>query len=213
MKNIGTIAAAVVLAVVLAAYMCTFQVRFTEVAIKKTWGKPADKPIIEPGLYFQWPRPIQSVVIYDKRKRILENQTTETRTVDGKNLLLSTFTIWRIKDPSRFHTNFPDSEEDGAAALRDAISAQWGTVLGKHEFGEFISTGSNERRIREIEQELLRAIAQDMLEDYGIEVVDLGIKKLGLPESVTTAIFASMKAHEETKGQCTPPKGKPRRRP
>ena len=40
MKNIGTILAAVFLGLVLLLYMCTFQVRFTEVAIKKTWGRP-----------------------------------------------------------------------------------------------------------------------------------------------------------------------------
>jgi regulator of protease activity HflC (stomatin/prohibitin superfamily) len=42
-------------------------------------------------------------------------------------------------------------------------------------------------------------VATDALEEYGIEVVDFGIKKLGLPESVTTAIFESMRSHEEAK--------------
>jgi membrane protease subunit HflC len=201
MKNVGTIAAAVVIAIVLLAYMCTFQVRFTEVAIKKTWGKPAAEPIAEPGLFFKWPRPIQSVVVYDKRKRILEDRTEETRTVDGKNLLLTTFAVWRIKDPSKFHTNFPAGVEDGESKLRTTVVTHKHAVVGKHDFGEFVSTDSTQRNIKGVEEELLTVIARDALHDYGIEVVDFGIKKLGLPQSVTSAIFASMKAHEQRKGQ------------
>ena len=121
MKNIGTILAAVFLAVVLLLYMCTFQVRFTEVAIKKTWGKPATEAITEPALYFKWPAPVQTVVLYDKRIRILEDRTEETRTSDKKNVLLTTYTLWRIADPARFHTNFPEGVED--AAREDTCTA------------------------------------------------------------------------------------------
>lgn len=199
MKNIGTILAAVFLAVVLLLYMCTFQVRFTEVAIKKTWGSPASAAITEPGLYPKWPTPIQSVVVYDKRIRILEDRTEETRTVDGKNLLLTTFTAWRIVDPSTFHTNFPGGVEDGEKKLRTSVVTRKHAVVGKHEFSEFVSTDPKTRKLRSIEREIQKAVALDAVALYGIEVVDFGIKKLGLPESVTTAIFASMKSHEEAK--------------
>ena len=107
MKNAGTWLAAAFLAVVLVLYMCTFQVRFTEVAIRKTWGNPAKEAITEPGLKFKWPRPIQSVVIFDKRIHFLEHRTEETRTVDGKNLQLTTYTLWTITDPLTSHTQLP----------------------------------------------------------------------------------------------------------
>jgi len=197
MKNVGTIAAAVVLAAVLGFYMCTFQVRFTEVAIKKTWGKPGAHAITEPGLKFRWPRPIQSVVIYDKRTHVLEDRTEETRTVDGKALLLTTYTLWRIADPAKFHMNFPGGVEDGARKLRTTVETQKHTTTGKREFRDFVSTDPKERKIRVIEKEMLAAIRGGALEAYGIEVLDFGIKKLGLPESVTTAIFESMRAREE----------------
>lgn len=199
MKNIGTILAAIFLAGILAMYMCTFQVRFTEVAIKKTWGSPDKNAIDEPGLYFKWPRPIQSVVIYDKRMKILEDRTEETRTVDGKNLLLTTFTLWRISDPAKFHTNFPGGVEDGERKLRTTVVTHKHAITGKHEFAEFVSTDPTTRKLREIEQEMKVAVAKDAIAEYGIEVIDFGIKKLGLPTSVTTAIFESMKSHEEAK--------------
>ncbi len=197
MKNIGTIVAALVLAAVLLLYMCTFQVRYTEVAIKKTLGKPDPNVITEPGLQFKWPRPIQSFVKYDKRIHVLEDRTEETRTADGKTLLLTTFTLWRIADPSKFHTNFPGGVEDGEKKLRTTIVTHKHAVTGKREFRDFISTNPTERKVREIEHEMREAVARDAREEYGIEVADFGIKKLGLPESVTTAIFESMRARED----------------
>lgn len=198
-KNVGTIAAAAFLAVVLLLYMCTFQVRFTEVAIRKTWGHPQRDALTEPRLYFKWPKPIQSVVIYDKRTRILEDRTEETRTSDGKNLLVTTFTLWRIADPARFHTNFPAGVEDGEKKLRTTVVTQKHAVIGKREFGEFVSTDPANRKLGEIEEEMRTIVAKYAMEQYGIEVVGFGIKKLGLPQSVTTSIFQGMKSHEQAK--------------
>ena len=90
LKNLGSVLAAIVVAVVLVLYMCTFEVRFTEVAIKKTFGKPEVNAITDPGLKFRWPWPIQEIVVYDKRLRIMEDRTEETRTIDGKNLVVTT---------------------------------------------------------------------------------------------------------------------------
>jgi membrane protease subunit HflC len=199
MKNLGTIAAAVFLALVLVLYMCTFQVRFTEVAIKKTWGRPANEAITEPGLKFKWPAPIQSAVVYDKRIQILEDRTEETRTVDGKNLVLTTFTLWRIADPVKFHTNFPAGVEDGERKLRTTVVTQKHAVIGQRAFDEFVSTDPEKRKLPEIEKAIQAAVAQSAQDDYGIEVVGFGIKKLGLPQSVTTSIFESMKSHEQAK--------------
>lgn len=199
MKNLGTIVAAVFLGVVLLLYMCTFQVRFTEVAIRLTWGKPADTAITEPGLGFRWPYPIQSIVKYDKRTRILEDLTEETRTKDGKNLLLTTYTLWRIDDPAKFHMNFPGGVEDAKSKLQTTIGTHKSAVLGNTQFRDFVSTNPKERKIREIEKDIRIAIARDAKKEYGIEVVGFGIKKLGLPTAVTTAIFESMKSHEQKK--------------
>jgi len=199
MKNIGTILAAVFLLCVLLLYMCTFQVRFTQVAIVKTWGKPAKEAITEPGLRFKWPAPIQSVVLYDKRIRTLEDRTEETRTVDGKNVLLTTYTLWRIADPGKFLTNFPDGVGDGENKLRITTMTNKQAVVGQHPFEAFVSTDPHIRKLHEIETEIQTRVAKDVTDDLGIEIVGFGIKKLGLPQSVTSAIFDSMKAREKKK--------------
>jgi membrane protease subunit HflC len=199
MKNLGTVVSAVILAVVLLLYMCTFQVRFTEVAIVKTWGEPAEEAIVNPGLYFKWPRPIQTTVVYDKRVRIMEDRTEETRTVDGKNVILTTYTLWRIADPTQFHTNFPSGVEEGERKLRTTVITAKHAVTGRRAFSDFVSTDPEQRRIREIEEEIRRVVARDASGQYGIEVVDFGLKKLALPQQVTSAVFESMRENEKAK--------------
>src|SRR5262245_32064848 len=106
MKNLPSLLAAIVLAIIFGLYMCTYQVRFTEVAILKTFGSANKKVIDEPGLRFKWPAPIQSVVKYDRRIRLLDDTPEETPTRDSNNLIVSTFTTWTINDPYLFSTSF-----------------------------------------------------------------------------------------------------------
>ena len=198
MKNLGTIVAALVVAFVLVAYMCSFQVRSTEVAIKKTWGKPAQDTINKPGLYFKIPV-VQKEVVFDKRVRILHKRTEETRTQDGKNVLLATFMLWRIADPIVFDTSFPGGIEEGEKKLRTTVETEAQAIVGKRSFEEFISTNPEKRRLREIEQAMGAAVALAVEEEFGVEIIDFGIKKLGLPQAITTSIFSSMKANEESR--------------
>jgi membrane protease subunit HflC len=200
-KNFATIVAAVFIAAVLLAYLCTFQVRFMERAVVKTWGKPAAEAIATPNLYFKWPPPIQTVVIYDQRVRTLESKHEETRTFDGKNVILTSFTLWRIVEPAVFHRNFPGGEDQGEMRLRAVLATAKTSVTGKHSLNDFISTVPGERRLREIELEMKAEVVTKTQAEYGIEVVDFGIKKLGLPQSTTNEIFSAMKQNEQTKAQ------------
>lgn len=203
MKNIGTILAAVVLVAVFAFYMCSFQVRYTEVAIVKNMGKLVGEPVHEPGLRFKAPAPIQSVVKYDNRIRIMEDKTEETRTRDGKNLVLTTYALWRISDPMTFHTNFPppNSIDEGIRKLRSTIITHKHAVVGRRTMDEFISTDEGTRKLADIETEIEELVAADASREYGIEIVDFGIKKLGLPTQITAAVFDKMKQNEQRKAK------------
>jgi membrane protease subunit HflC len=142
-------------------------------------------------------------VVYDKRTLMTEDRTEETRTLDSKNLLLTTFTLWRIKDAIKFHENFPgnakDSIESAEDKLRTTIITHKHAVVGKRLMNEFRSTDPKVRKLREIEQEIKELVARDARNEYGIEVIDFGIKKLGLPQQVTSEIFDAMKSKENRK--------------
>jgi len=211
MRNLPSIVAAMALFAVLLLYMCTFQVRFSEVAIVKTFGKVASVEGLdggngdrikevkrEAGLYLRWPWPIQSVEKFDTRIRILEDTIEETPTKDSKNLVVTTFTGWTIDDPYKFHVAYP-AVRDGEAALRSKIRSHKKAVVGKHDFSEFISTDPTERHLPKIEQEMKEAFAAEALDQFGVKIHIFGIKRLGLPKAVTKDIFENMKKMEENK--------------
>ncbi len=202
MRNLPSVLAAMALLAVLALYMCTFQVRFNEVAIVKTFGRADATRDVKrkPGLYPRWPWPIQSVEKFDTRIRILEDTIEETPTRDSKNLVVTTYAGWTIADPYKFHIAYP-KVKDGEEALRAKIRSHKKAVVGKHDFSEFISTDPAERRLHEIEGEMQQAFAAEALEQFGVQTKIFGIKRLGLPEAVTKDIFENMKKLEENKAE------------
>jgi membrane protease subunit HflC len=201
MRNLPTVLAAAALLIVLLLYMCSFQLRTTEVAVKRTFGDAdPDDVIREPGLYWKWPWPIQSVIKYDNRLRDLVDRSEETRTADSKNIILTTFAIWTIADPYEFSKDYPD-EQEGVAALRTKIRSHKQAVVGKHPFAEFVSTDPEERKLHEIEQEMMELVRAEAMEEFGVEVKMFGIKQMVLPEDVTKAVFDAMKKREENKAR------------
>ncbi len=201
MKNLPTVLAAAALLIVLLLYMCSFQVRSTEVAIQKTFGDADREDVIsKPGLYWQLPWPIQSVIKYDNRLRVLVDRSEETRTADSKNIILTTFAIWRIADPYDFLKSYKE-EVQAEQALRTKIRSHKMAVAGKHMFSEFVSTDPQERRLREVEEEMMELISAEAREEFGVELVSFGIKQLVLPEDVTESVFTAMKELEEGKAR------------
>lgn len=206
MKNVPSIVAAVILMGILLMYWCTFQVRSTEVAIKKTFAKADENPIridegdrsFFAGLNLKWPWPIQSVVKYDTRLRLLEDRIEEAPTLDSKQIIVTTFTTWRIVDPHKFHTRY-DKVESGEDALRTRIRSHKKSIIGQHNFSDFVSTKASDRKLQQIEQEMMAAIANDAQKDFGVEITMFGIKQLALPTNVTTAVFTTMKKTQEVK--------------
>ena len=210
MRSLPTILAAAALALVLLLYMCTYQVRSTEVAVIKTFGNvDPDAVRTEAGLYAKWPWPIQSVVKYDQRLRTLIDRTEETRTADSKNIILTTFTVWTIDDPYKFHRSYPN-EAEGERALRTKVRAHKLAVAGKHDFDEFVSTDPAQRHIEQIEQEMMELVKAEAAEEFGVEITLFGLKQLGLPEEVTKAVFDSMKKGEEIKARNLQAEGRAR---
>jgi len=208
MKNLPSIIAAILLVAVLLLYMCSYQVRSTEVAIIKTFGEADETPIrvsedddsFFAGLRFKWPWPIQSVVKYDIRIRLLVDRVEETPTQDSKPIILTTFTGWTIFDPYKFHRQY-QTVGAGEEALRNRIRTHKKAVVGRHDFSDFVSTKEEDRKLDEIEQEMKAAVASEARDEFGIEVRMFGIKQLNLPKSVTEAVFETMKTTEENKAK------------
>ena len=175
----------------LAAPLFTFQVRTTEVVVVTTFGK-ATRPETEPGLKWRWPWPIQEVHRFDKRVNNFESPFEQALTSDGFTLLLSVYAGWTISDPMIYLERFGDSSRKAEESL-EGLVRNANTIVGKHPFSSFISTDPKVIKFADIEREMLARVQEELrTNSYGIKVGFLGIKQLGLPESVTKAVFETM---------------------
>ncbi len=192
-RNLLTIVIGALLIVIFALLLFVFQVRKSEVAVVTTFGKPVNN-IDKPGAYFKWPWPIQKVYKFDQRIQNFEDKYSENLTSDQINLLTSVYVGWKISDAKTFFPKFAGGSVEAAqrmleSTLRSAKSA----VITKHTLAEFVNANPKDLQFEAIEKQIAEAVqAQLQTNNCGMELEFLGFKKIGLPESVTQAVFARM---------------------
>jgi len=197
-KNPLNMAVGAVLIIIFGLLLFLFQVRTTEVAVVTTFGRVSTTHT-NAGLKLKAPWPIQKVHRLDKRIHNFESKFDEALTPDGYNLLVSVYAGWRISEPAAFFPKFAGgSVAEAERALQEIIRDAKSAVIGQHPFNHFISVNEQELKFTEIESNILvRAQGRLQTNNYGIEIAFLGIKKLGLPESVTSEVFSRMKAERD----------------
>ena len=183
--------------------MMTFQVKETEYAVIKTFGKAkvdANGSIVlyEPGLHMKWPfvdqvwRHDKRIQCYELNKGHLEQSTTK----DDYQIVVSTYVLWRVGDPAIFLKRLKSTEEVDEK-LDSAVRNCRHGIIARHNFKELVSTETGAGKMEEIENEMLAAIRKEMTQDFGIEVIKVGFRQLGFPEQVTTKVFDRMRAERE----------------
>ncbi len=175
-------------ALVFVASQCIFQVSQTELAIKLQLGKPVAEAY-EPGLHFKLPF-IQNVVFLDSRILVYEARPAEILTMEKKNMVVDNYTRWRIADALRFYTTVR-SLSGAQARMEDIVYAELRVALGQYTLNEVVS----KKRSQIMEQVTQKAKA--LMSPYGIEVIDVRIKRTDLPAENERAIFGRMKAERD----------------
>jgi membrane protease subunit HflC len=200
-RNPLTLTIGALLIIIFALLLFTFQVRTTQVAVVTTFGKPTRDITESSGfLYFKWPWPVQKVHIFDKRIHNFESKFEQVLTSDGYSLLITVYVGWNISQPAVFFPRFNGSTQQAEENLEGLVRNAYSGVVGKHPFSQFVSTDEKELKFTEIEQEMLKRIQDDAAASgYGIDIKFLGIKRLGLPESVTQLVFERMQSERKLK--------------
>ena len=203
-KNLLTIVISAVLAMIFVLLLFMFQVRKSEVAVVTRFGR-VDREKPDPGPYGRWPWPIENVYKLDQRIQNFEDKFTETLTADNNNLMTTVFVGWRITDAKTFFPKFAGGSIAAAERmLGDIVTQAKAAVVGKHPLGDFVNASDKELKFDDIEKEITRvAEAQLRTNNCGIQIEYLGIKKLGLPESVTQAVFERMTSDREKLAKTT----------
>ncbi len=194
-RNPLTIIIACLLLLVFGFLLFSFQVRQSEVVVVTRFGKPTRK-IDKAGLKLRLPWGIEMVHRFDQREQNFEDKFTEGLTQNGFNLLTSVYVGWKITDAMAFFPKFAGSTEPIAEAekvLQGLLSNAKSAVVGQHPLSDFVTANPDANKFVTIENEILAALqSQVRLNNYGLEIEFLGIKKLGLPESVTQSVFEQM---------------------
>lgn len=151
-------------------------------------GEPV-RTVREPGLYFKIPF-VQNVIYFDKRLLLYDASPKELLTRDKQQLVVDNFARWRIVEPLAFYTSLR-TEAAAQSRLDDIIYSNVRENLGRRTLSEIVSA-----RRSELMKEISRA-SDLRLRDYGIEVVDVRVKRADLPEKNEQNVFRRMKAERE----------------
>jgi modulator of FtsH protease HflC len=196
-RNPLTLVVGGALVVLFLLVLVVFQVRETEVAVVTTFGKMS-REITQPGQYWKWPWPMQKVEHFDSRIHNLESPFEQIQTSDNYSLLVMTYAGWKISDPKVFFPRFGGSMAKAEEGLSGLMRNAYSGVVGEHPLAHFVSTSEKELQFVEIEKQILQRLKKEVQEsNYGLEIQFLGIKKLGLPESVTEKVFDEMRSKRQ----------------
>ena len=164
-------------------YSTFFIVKETHQAIVLQLGEPK-KIYKDAGLYFKIPL-IQNVHFLDKRVIDIDAPAEEVIALDQKRIIVDAYAKFIINDPLKFYISV-GNERIAQSRLASIINAKIRGVLGKENLVNLISTNRNK---------LMSQITKDVAEeakDFGIDVIDVRIKRADLPSANSEAIFKRM---------------------
>ena len=179
---------AVLVAILLSSSLYT--VKETQVALKLRLGEIVSIES-EPGLKFKTPF-VNNVVWFDKRIQTLDSAAESFLTVQKKNVVVDSFVKWRIVDTQKFYIS-----TGGVMAQANLRLAQNNQDALRSEFSKrtILEVISDEREaIMASVKAKLKAIAEDK---YGIEVVDVRIKRIELSQEVRNSVYSRMETERK----------------
>jgi membrane protease subunit HflC len=161
-----------------------YTVHQTQQALVLQFGEPA-AVVTEPGLHIKAPYPFQNVVYIDKRVLNLDLPAQEVIAQDRKRLVVDAFARWRIVDPLRFRQSLTD-ENVAPVRLQPILGSNVRRVLGAQTFAAVLS-GERAKLMLDI-----RAGVNAETQNFGIEIVDVRIRRADLPTQNSDAIYRRM---------------------
>jgi modulator of FtsH protease HflC len=167
------------------------------------------------GLHVGWPWPIQSVTRFDRRLQHFDLPGTELLTHDpegktiDKTLTVEAFVCWRIADAdgvNRFIVSM-GTPERARTILGQRINSQLGAAIGKMRMEDLISTEPGKApgttlvddTMNALQARLLAGLQKAVSKEYGIELVDIRLRRFNHPALVRGAIFDRIRSERQKK--------------
>jgi membrane protease subunit HflC len=143
----------------------------------------------EPGLSLR--PPLSEVRVFDRRYQYLNSDPQQIQTRDAEQPVIDHYVVWRIADPLRFFADFPQGMEQAASQVDRVARSDVREIIGQRTMQELVADARSE---------IMEAITQQSgkrLAEFGIEVRDVRINGVELPQTTEANVFARMRSERE----------------
>ena len=169
--------------------MSIFTVNETEKAIKFRLGEIV-RSDYEPGLHFRIPL-INNVKLFDARIQTMDSRPERFLTAEKKNVIVDSFVKWRIGDVTKFYTVVAGDIDQANLRLDQIIKDAFRSEFSKRNIRQLVS--SDRSAIRE----LLIKNSKQVSADLGMDIIDVQVMRIDLPDEVSASVFSRMEAERE----------------
>jgi membrane protease subunit HflC len=176
-------------ALVFITMMCVFTVSETEKAIKFRLGEIV-KSDYEPGLHFKLPI-INNIKKFDKRIQTMDAKPERFLTAEKKNVIVDSFVKWRIGDVTTFYTAVAGDIDQANLRLDQIVKDAFRGEFGKRNIKQLLSTD------RQVIREVLIKNARPLAANLGMDIIDVQVMRIDLPDEVSSSVYRRMEAERE----------------
>ena len=172
-----------------------------EAVVVTEFGAPV-RVLTEPGLAWKLPAPLQATIPVDLRLHTSSTGLQDVGTRDGLRILLQAYVAWQVPaepEPiSQFLRAVRNDLDEAARQLRSFVGSALQVTASSFALADLVNTDPARLRLTAFEQQLKAQVAAQVLQTYGIQVQQIGIETLSLPDTSLVATVARMRSERET---------------
>jgi len=190
-----SIICATLIFILVVVFTSVFTVSEREYVVLTRFGKPTTT-ISKSGLYWKLPGFFETINRIDRRTHVFTTQPIQLLLGDKNPVVLTCYVCWRVHNPLLFFQSLLNA---GIATQKmgDMVNSQLGSVLGEFTMDSIINTNPSMIKLATIEERILGNTNVKTKEKYGIEMVQVGIRRIAYPNIVADAVYNRMRSERE----------------
>ncbi|GGK79604.1 protease modulator HflC [Amphritea balenae] len=180
----------IALLLLMVGFNSLYIIKETDRAVLLKFGEIVNSDI-EPGLHVMFPV-INKVRKFDGRILTLDAQPQAYLTIEKKRLIVDSFIKWRVVDPQKYYTATSGDQYKAADLLFPNVDAGLRNQFGERTLTEVVSGERDELMV-----ELVESLSAETKDELGIELIDIRVKKIDLPQEVSNSVYDRMRTERE----------------
>jgi modulator of FtsH protease HflC len=196
--RVALAALCVVVAIAVASFI---QVQAGQAMVVTRFGEPV-RVLLDPGLAWRLPAPIESAVPVDLRLHTTSSGLQDVGTRDGLRIIEQAYVAWRVpansNDVGRFVRAVRNEPDEAARQIRSLLGSALQTTSADFNLASLVNTDASQVRIVAFEEQWRRQVDAQLYAAYGVHVEQVGLERLTLPAVTLSATVERMRAERET---------------